>query len=66
MFINVGYVTSIFSSGHPSHLAANVEREREREQQEKEREQREREREREMRERERERERTNEYMRGGE
>ncbi|KAM4545114.1 nuclear receptor corepressor 1 isoform 2-T2 [Odontesthes bonariensis] len=51
--------------GHPSHLAANVEREREREQQEKEREQREREREREMRERERERERTNEYMRGG-
>ncbi|XP_075342486.1 nuclear receptor corepressor 1 isoform X3 [Odontesthes bonariensis] len=56
--------TSI-SPGHPSHLAANVEREREREQQEKEREQREREREREMRERERERERTNEYMRGG-
>ncbi|XP_072230683.1 nuclear receptor corepressor 1 isoform X5 [Leuresthes tenuis] len=53
--------------GHPSHLAANVEREREREQQEKEREQRERERDREMRERERERERerTNEYMRGG-
>ncbi|XP_072230682.1 nuclear receptor corepressor 1 isoform X4 [Leuresthes tenuis] len=58
--------TSI-SPGHPSHLAANVEREREREQQEKEREQRERERDREMRERERERERerTNEYMRGG-
>ncbi|KAM9728714.1 nuclear receptor corepressor 1 isoform 4-T4 [Menidia menidia] len=60
--------TSI-SSGHPSHLAANVEREREREQQEKEREkereQREREREMRERERERERERTNEYMRGG-